>query len=57
MKVYIVMQSYKDWEEGWDNVMEVHMAESAAIIRAEYLQKMETDYHIDYEVEVHEVIK
>ena len=57
MKVFIVMQSYRDQEEGWDNVMEVHTNESAANLRAEYLQQIEGDYHIDYEVEVHEVIK
>lgn len=30
MKVYLVEQSYRDWDEGWDTVLEVYLDKEKA---------------------------
>ena len=60
MKVYVVIESHRDWDDGWDNVVGVYLSQDRANSLAASLNEEQMkveDYTTDYLVEEYEVIE
>lgn len=57
MKAYVVIESCRDWESGWDNLCGIFLSEDKAILYMVGLIDKNTDDTITYSIQEEEIFE